>query len=133
MTTESPHAERSDPSNLLLFLRGGYALQNSAVYWPRGITAGLASVTGLKCCSQPLLLTLQTPQSCLISVSSIQIREEEEITVPWVPCYGTWPSRSPRRSLAQGHTGGVLEQMTHPGLACRAQIDHAAQERVKLG
>ena len=100
---ESPHIELSDLSNLLLFLGEGYVLQTSAVYfWPEGSTVGLASIKGLKHCSQLLSLTPKTSQSCLISVSSVQICKEEEITSPWVSCYGMWPSRSPLTSLAQG-------------------------------
>lgn len=91
--TDSPHTELYDLPNLLLFLREGYVLQASAVYFqPKGSTVGLASIKGLKRCSQLLSLTPKTSHSCLISVSSVQIREEEKITTPWVSCYGMCPA-----------------------------------------
>lgn len=71
-------------------------------YWPEGSTVGLASIKGLKRCSQLLSLTPKTFQSCSISVSSVQLCKEEEMMTPWVSWYGMWPSRSPLMSLAQG-------------------------------
>lgn len=100
--TDSPHTELSDLSNLL-FLREGYVLQTSAVYFqPKGSTVGLASIKGLKCCSQLLSLTPKTSQSCLISVSSVQICEKEKITTPWVSCYGMYPADLLWQALPRG-------------------------------